>query len=161
MKILYMYHEYGGRRKLYGEMLKHQGHEVHYFHVNGKSKPNQFSVKHIKKVNPDVLFLLSPFYVSKKVITDECLEYVKTKGIILTTLNTLNTQVEYPETLDVWKLFDVLFIHNAEFNNYLNEQSLQSFYIPLAYYPDQYYRKSVQRDLEVSFYGQSTNHCSS
>ena len=63
MHILYIYKEYMDRRRRYGEEMAKLGHKVSYVSVKDKKTPNQIGKKVIKKYNPDIVWLLSPFYV--------------------------------------------------------------------------------------------------
>ena len=65
MRILYIYNEYGERRKLYGKIMEKLGHKVSYFCIRNKLKKNQVNIKHIKNAKPDphvnrVIRIISP-----------------------------------------------------------------------------------------------------
>ena len=153
MKILYLHHEYGGRYERYGEVMTQFGHEVDYIPITSKIKPNQVFVKHIQESNPDLIWLLSPFYISHKVITDDALDYIKSKKIPIAIYSTLNTQIPYPETIDIWKQMDFIFANNKSMAEHFQEQGLNSHYVPLACYLDQYYPVDKEKKWNVSFMG--------
>lgn len=153
MRILYIYKEYKDRRSRYAQVMELLGNTVKAIRLTDKKEPGQVHIKDIKEHDPDLLFLLSPFYIANKVITDEAVDYCKARDIPIVCYSTFNTQVPYPEWEDTWKKFDIFFAQNRQLHNYLKSIGVESFYMPLAFYPDQYYPTYVDRDIPVSFMG--------
>lgn len=152
-KVLYIYHEYGGRRKRYGKEISRLGHDVQYEHVKNKKK-GKVRKSVFEKSKPDLVWLLSPFYVVHNVIGQDSIEYLKSKGIPICCYSTFGTQSPYDQWLPVWKTFDYLFVHHLGFARYLQTQGLSSaHYMPVGFYPDLYYPKSIQKSISVSFMG--------
>ena len=154
MRILFIYKEYGGRRKLYGQMMKNLGHQVSYFAITNKLKSNQVRIKHIKEAKPDLVWVLSPFYIAYKCISKDAMGYIKKCRIPISLYGTFNVVVPYPSWIEeVWKQIDFLFVHHAAFDQYLKKNGLNSYYIPLGFYPSQYFKCSSEKTLDVSFMG--------
>lgn len=153
MKVLYIHHEYRNRRARYADEMRKLGHEVLTITVKGKTVPSQIAYKHIKKRNPDLIFLLSPFYISKGVITPQAIDYIKSKKIPLAVYSTLDTQTAYIEQDHVWKHFDFFFCQNELMTRYLQDIGVNAHYIPMGFYPDQYPPKRSRKDINVSFMG--------
>jgi len=155
MKILYIYRDYMGRRKKYGEMMEICGHKVKYLNILEKKIKNQIRAEHIKKYQPDIVWAYTPSYIQHKVISDDALGYMKQKNILLVMYNTYFPDFSYTETLDVWRKIDYLFIHDKDMHNFLKKNNLNSYYVPLAFYPEQYYKTSSKKKYDVSFMGRS------
>ena len=153
MHILYIYKEYMGRKKRYGEEMRKVGHKVSFVNIRNKKIPNQIGVNVIKKTAPDIVWLLSPFYVQHNVISKEAVEYIKKKDIPLITCSTFNTQVPYVENNYVWKQFDFFFVRNKAFCDYLKSIGVNAYYIPMGFYKDQYYPINRKKDINISFAG--------
>ena len=154
MKILYIYRDYKGRRKDYGKMMVKCGHEVKYLSILEKKIKNQVSKKYIKKHNPDIIWILIPFYIQYRVISDEAMEYIKSKKIPIVMYCTFNPSVPYPDMMDTWKKIDFLFLQNKEICEFLKKKNLNAHHFPLAFYPNQYYRTvSSSKKYDVSFMG--------
>ena len=153
MKILYIYRDYKGRRKKYGEMMEKCGHEVKYLQILEKKIKNQVHVENIKKANPDVVWILTPFYVQYKVLSDETISYLKDKKIPLIMYCTYNPDIPYTDAMHVWRKIDYLFLQNYEMTEFLKKQKLNAYYIPLAFYKDQYYKTTSKKKYDISFMG--------
>ena len=153
MVILYVYREYGNRRKKYGSVMSNLGHNVKYLKLKNKSTPNQVNIREARKFNPDLVFMLSPFYIAYNCISPEVIEHFKNKNVPLVVYSTFNTQVPYTEWMDVWKKFDFLFLHNMACCEYLRMQGLQVHYMPLGFHPDQYFKVVKTKKIDVSFVG--------
>lgn len=156
MKILYIFKEYKDRRARYADIIRSFGHNVDIIEINNKKEAGQITEKDIKKHNPDMLFLLSPFYIALGVITKDAIAYCKNKNILIICYSTLNTQVPYYEWIHVWKKFDVFFAQNIHLHKYLLSISVNSYYLPLGFHPDQYYLVSNSQNIKnipVSFMG--------
>jgi len=150
MKILYVYSDYRRRRGEYGKVMSRLGHKVSYLDVN-KNTANALKPKHIKRVKPDVLWLLNPFYVKKN---REAIAYARKKGIPIVVYGTLNPQTPFPDWLEHWKKVDFLFVHNMELCNYLKSQGLNAWFMPIGFYPDMYFKSSrLQQNIDASFCG--------
>ena len=144
-----------GRRKKYGEMMEVCGHKVKYLNILEKKIKNQIRAEHIKKYQPDIVWAYTPSYIQHKVISDDALGYMKQKNILLVMYNTYFPDFSYTETLDVWRKIDYLFIHDKDMHNFLKKNNLNSYYVPLAFYPEQYYKTSSKKKYDVSFMGRS------
>jgi len=153
MKILYIYRDYKGRRKKYGEMMKRCGHKVFYLRILEKKIKNQVNIKDIKKVNPDIVWILTPFYIQYDVLSKDTVEYLKLNKIPIVMYCTFNPDVPYVETMDVWKKIDYLFLQNKDMVDFLKKKNLNAYYFPLAFYPDQYYKTSGNKKYDISFMG--------
>jgi len=152
MRILYIYHIYRNRKKKYGDDMAKLGHKVFFIRVEGKSKPNQVNKEVIKKYEPDIVWILSPFYIQNNVISKETVEIIKQKNILLVVCSTFNTQIAYNEMDSLWKVFDFFFVRNKEFCNYLKGIGVNAYYIPIGFYPNYY---PIKRDkiMKISFAG--------
>ena len=89
MRILYIYRDYKGRRKLYGKMMERCGNKVDYLLILEKKVKNQVKISHIKKYKPDIVWLYTPFYLSHKVVADETVAYLKRKKIPIAIYSTI------------------------------------------------------------------------
>ena len=154
MKILYVYRDYKGRRKLYGSMMTQCGNEVFYLQILEKKIPNQIKIKDIKKYNPDVVWLYTPYYLWKKVISDDTVEYLKIKKIKLISYCHLIPDLSHNEQIGIYNNFDFLFIHCKKANMFFKKNGINSFYSPLGFYPTQYFKTlSKNKKYDVSFMG--------
>ena len=153
MNVLYIYHEYGGRRKAYGYEIAKCGHTVSFLKIDGKTNPDQVTLKKIKSYKPDLVWLLSPHYLQFKVIQDDAYDYLKRKKIPIVLYSTLFTNVPYTEMMNLWKKFDFLFVHNRPFNDHLNKKGLKSWYMPVAFYPEHYFYCNQTKKIDVAFMG--------
>ncbi len=154
MKILYIYRDYKGRRKLYGDMMRQCGADVFYMKILEKKIPGQVSVNHIKKYNPDIVWLYTPYYLWKKVVPDKTVNYLKSKNIKLISYCHLIPDLSYEEQVDIYNKLDFLFIHSKKANIFFRKNGLNSFYSPLGFYPEQYYKtNSTKKKYDVSFMG--------
>jgi len=153
MKILYIYRDYKGRRKKYGEMMEKCGHKVFYLQILEKKIKNQVHIKDIKKVNPDIVWILTSFYIQYKVLSDETMSYLKSNKIPVIMYCTYNPDIPYHNTMEVWEKIDYLFLQNKEMVDFLKGKGLNAYYIPLGFYPDQYYKSKKEYKYDVSFMG--------
>jgi len=159
MKILYVYNDYGGRRKIYGEIMKEFGHDVKYMEALHKRESDIIKLDKIRNINPDIIFVRTPYYVSHKGISDDTMDYIKSKKIPLVLYSTIIPQVPYTEQLNIWEKFDVLFIINKELCNFLQKNKLNAHYIPLAFHPSQYYKTISNKKYDISFMGSALKRC--
>lgn len=151
MKILYIYRDYKGRRKKYGEMMASCGHEVKYLQILEKKIANQVHISHIKKHNPDVVWVYTPYYISCNVISRETMDYIKSKKISVVMYSTVDPEHSYKDQMEVWSKIDFLFLHYKPMYEYLKGKGLNAFYSPLGFYPDQYYKTQSSKKYDVSF----------
>jgi len=138
-----------GRRKRYGREMQRCGHEVIYQYVD-KNKRNGISIKNIKKYKPDIVWFPNPYYVRKNKIA---IEYIRSKKIPIAMYGTLATGTPFTDWMHIWNKIDILFIQNKECCNYLKGQGLNAHYMPLAFYPDMYYRSIEPSKFDVTFCG--------
>jgi len=103
---LYIYRDYRGRRKRYGNEMKKLGHEVIFYEVN-KNKRNGISISKIKKYKPDLVWLLNPYYVRKN---KDAIEYIRDKKIPIVMYGTLSPQTPYDSWMHIWDKIDFLFV---------------------------------------------------
>ncbi len=153
MKILYIYKEYFGRRGRYAKSMQELGHKTATIELKSKIQKNQVSLSDIAKTNPDIIFLLSPFYLSHDVISQEAQQYAKEKKIPFAVISTFRTNLPYNDCRDIWHKFDYCFLHNQEMSLYLRDQGINAYYSPLGYYPDQYFPIKRHKRYDVSFIG--------
>ena len=158
MKILYIYRDYKGRRKKYGEMMAICGHNVTYMEIREKKIPDQIKIKHIKKHNPDIVWIYTPYYISRNVISKETIDYLHLKKIPIVLYSTIDPERPWKDDIHVWKEIDYLFIHYKPLANYLRECGLNSYYMPLGFYPDKYYKIKLNKIYDISFMGNSLNY---
>ena len=154
MKILYIYNDYFGRIKSYGSMMSRLGHKVIYYEVRDKTKSGSISVKLIKKYNPDILWLYSPFYAA---CNKESMRYCRDKGIKKIIYGTFNVNIPYPKWLWVWKRIDFLFMHNKQCVEYMKSEGLNAHYMPLGFYPSMYKHSGIRKKINISFCGRAQN----
>jgi spore maturation protein CgeB len=129
------------------------GHKVTLLFVKDKKLPNQITLDQVKTTKPDLLFLLSPFYVDKNVITAEAISWAKNSGVPIVCYSTLNTQVPYTEMNSTWRKFDLFFCQHYQMTQYLKSIGVDAHFMPLGFYPDQYYPENNTRMINVSFMG--------
>lgn len=129
-------------------------HDVFCIETKGKIKKNQINEDMIKKHNPNIVWLLSPFYVQNEVISKCTISYLKQKQIPIVCYSTFNTQIPYNKQDDLWKVFDFFFAQNIDFYNHLRKINVNAYYIPLGFYPDQYYYiQETTKKIQISFSG--------
>lgn len=156
MRILYIYREYKDRRKLYGQMMENLGHRVTYLCVPHKTKANQVSINQIKKAKPDLIWLLSSFTIEYSGINRETMKYIKSKKIPIVVYGTMDTSLPYMDLLDkVWKKVDFAFVQFKQMALELKAAGVNAYYMPLAFYPTQYYKRRKAKDINISFAGNS------
>jgi len=153
MKILYIYRDYKGRRKKYGEMMEKCGHKVVYLNILEKKIKNQVGISYIKKKNPDMVWVYTPYYISHRVISDETINYIRDKKIPIVMYSTIDPEKPYTEDLDTWKKMDFLFLHYKPMCKFLKEKGLNAYYMPLGFYPDQYFKTILNKKYDISFMG--------
>jgi|19_taG_2_1085344.scaffolds.fasta_scaffold07759_2 hypothetical protein len=149
MRILFVYWDYKSRRKPYGSMMEECGHKVIYC-KSPKMKKNGLTIKAIKKAKPDVLWLLNPFYVDNN---KKAIEYARDKKIPIIMYGTVNPSVPWNEWMTVWNKIDFLFIHHKACSKFLSKQGLNSYYMPIGFYPHMYNKRSSSKSYDVSFCG--------
>jgi len=130
------------------------GAKVSYIRINEKKIPNQIKVKDIKAHNPDVIWILTPFYILYNVIPRETLDYVRSRKIKIISYTHVMPSVPYFQQLDVYGKIDILFIHCKEANIFFNKHKINSFYVPLGFYPHQYFKTiSEKKKYDITFMG--------
>jgi spore maturation protein CgeB len=154
MKILYIYRDYKGRRKLYGDMMTKCGQNVSYMKIIEKKIPNQVKIKDIKKYNPDIVWLYTPYYLWYKVVPDETVDYLKSKNIKLISYCHLIPDLSLEKQSKIYSKLDFLFVHCKEADIFFKTTGINSFYSPLGFYPHQYFKTiSKYKKYDVSFMG--------
>jgi spore maturation protein CgeB len=135
--------------------MRKLGHHVDLVFIADKKAPDQVTVNILQHTKPDMLFLLSPFYVSNGAVPLDVIEYAKTKSIPIVCYSTLNTQVPFDEMNETWKQFDVFFAQNMSLADYLKDIGVDAHFMPLGFYPDQYYPNHPPRkqNIDISFMG--------
>ena len=133
--------------------MKKCGHEVFYLNILEKKIKNQVHINHIKKYKPDMVWVLSPFYIQYNVLSKETMSYLKINNVSVAMYCTYNPDVPYVESMSTWKQIDYLFLQNKEMADFLKGKGLNSHYIPLGFYPCQYYKTSYKKKYDISFMG--------
>lgn len=149
MNILYFYHEYGGRRKKYGEIMEAMGHKVKYYEIKNKTKKGKVPIKNLDGI--ELIWTLSTFYNYYDVIDREFIEEGKRRGILFATYTTINTAVPLWEWKKSYEPYDYVFLQNKEIVKRINQPKV--IYVPLGFYPDQYYPEEKENKYPVSFMG--------
>ena len=152
MKILYIYNDYGARRKIYGQIMSDLGCDVRYKRVLHKREINTIKIKHIKQHSPDVLFIRTPYNISHG-MNEEIFNYLKKNKIILMIYSTINPSISYSEQLKMWKKTDVAFVIDRSFCNFLQKNNVNAHYLPIAFHPSQYYKTVKKEKYDISFMG--------
>lgn len=160
MKILYIYRDYKGRRKKYGEMMEKCGHNVKYLQILEKKIKNQVNIKYIKNIKPDMIWIYTSYYISRKVISDETINYIKSKNILISMYATIDPEIPYIDEIEMWKKIDFLFVQYKPLCDFLRKNNLNAYYIPLGFYPDQYYKTVKEKKYDVTFMGSSQTYLS-
>jgi hypothetical protein len=160
-KILYVYREYHDRRRAYGDVLRSIGYDVMFLRVAKKKQPDQVAASTIKAARPDLIWLSQPSYVAYNGISSEALDYIKSAKIPLISYCTFATDVPYTEWMHVWRMFDFIFPHNIEMHQFLVQNGINSTYMPVGFYPNQYYKYIVPKSIPISFMGNYHSHSSS
>lgn len=139
------------RRKKYGEMMESCGHVVTYLEIKNKHKKDIISIKKLEK-RYDLIWLQNISYIrnNKKFI-----DYARSTGIPVVVYYTFNPQESYKdlEWIKTWKRIDYFFVHNKIFSDFLKSIGVNAYYMPLGFYPDQYYKASMDKKFDVSFCG--------
>ncbi len=154
MRILYVYREYGGRRRAYGRIMSDLGHIVKYVRIRSKFKPNQIRKKHIVNKSPDIVWLLQPSFLINKILDPDALQFMRSKGVLLVTYGTFPTETCYTSLLKYWKKFDFLFVHNLKHHKWLSSKGVKSYYMPIGFHTGQYPQLTCNyQPYDVSFMG--------
>jgi len=153
MRILYIYRDYKGRRKMYGNMMEKCGHTVKYLRILEKKIKNQVNVIDIKRYNPDLVWILTPFYVHYKVLSNETIDYLKRKSIPIAMYCTYIPDFPYSDMMETWGKIDYLFLQDKDMADFLRNKGLNSHYFPLAFYPEQYTKIKKTKKYDVTFMG--------
>lgn len=149
MNILYLYHEYGKRRKKYGEVMNSLGHNVKYFKVKSKLKNQKIPVRMLNGI--DLVWALSTFYNYSGLIDENFISTVNKRRILLVTYTTINMKVPLQDWAETFRIYDYIFLHNKEIVKRLNNKKI--IYMPIGYHPDQYYPLRKKLKYEISFMG--------
>lgn len=151
MKILYIGTEYMDRRLKYAEMMMNLGHDVHILPLSKKTTADEAIIKHITQIQPDLVFLR---FIETFKCNPLAQEYLISQGIptmLYATYQPAFHYEEYDETVD---RIDFPFLHNLDHVEYLTEKGINAFYMPVGFYPEQYFDMSdVRKDIPVSFAG--------
>ena len=123
MRILYVYKDYFGRRKLYGKYLEQCGHKVIYLEKKHKTEKNIITIDEIKKAKPDLIWFLSPFYVK---YNPNAMEYIHSKKIPITFYHGCGGRFPYTDWIEVWKQFSIVFPVAYDLHEYFLENSINS-----------------------------------
>lgn len=83
MNILYLYHEYGNRRKKYGEIMEYLGNNVKYYNIQRKIKGKCIPIHTLNGI--DLVWTLSTFYNYHGIMDEEFISTIKKRGILLAT----------------------------------------------------------------------------
>jgi hypothetical protein len=150
MRILYIYKDYFGRRKLYGKYLSQCGHKVIYLEKKHKGIKNQITINEIKKAAPDLIWFLSPYYVKYNPIV---MEYIHSKKIPITFYHGVGGRFPYTDWADVWKQFAIAFPVAYDLHEYFLENGINSYYMPFGFHPNQYFKCIKNKKYNVSFAG--------
>ena len=154
MKILYIYRDYKGRRKKYDEMMTRCGHDVKYKLILEKKIPNQITSKDIKKYSPDIVWLYTTYYLWKKVISQDAIDYCKKKGIRIVSYSHVLQDLALKDQISIYSKLDYLFMPCRSADEFFRSNGVNSFYVPLGFYPDQYFKTtSHKKKYDVSFMG--------
>ena len=151
MKILYIYKDYMKRRKRYGEMMESCGSSVKYLEVKDKHKKNNIFFNCIKD-KPDAIWFQNAAYIKNNI---NFVDYAKSLNIKIISYYTFDPQESYADFqwMEVWKRIDYFFVHNKDFYEFLKENGIISYYMPLGFYPDQYCKTIENKIYDISFCG--------
>jgi glycosyltransferase involved in cell wall biosynthesis len=152
MKILFAYHEYYNRHRKFVDIVRSLGHEVKGLALKNKRIPGQININHVKE-GFDLVWLLSPSYVLRKVITDEALNFTKRNNTPIAIYATYLTGIPYVDMMSTWEKIDFCFVMNKELANFLSEKGLGGYYVPMGFHPDQYYPVEIPKKHDISFMG--------
>ncbi len=150
MRILYIYKDYFGRRKIYGKYLKELGHKVIYLEKKHKQIKNQIIVKEIKDANPDLIWFLSPFYVEYNPVA---MEYIHSKKIPIVFYHGVSGRFPYTDWIDIWKQFSIIFSVEKDLHEYLLKERIRSYHVPFGFHPNQYFKTIKTKKYNISFAG--------
>jgi len=150
MRILYIYKDYFGRRKVYGKYLKENGHKIIYLEKKHKQIKDQITVKEIKDANPDLIWLLSPFYIKYNPIA---MEYIHSKKIPIVFYHGVGGRFPYTDWIDVWKQFSIIFSVPYDLHEYLLKNRINSYHMPFGFHPNQYFKSKGNKKYNISFAG--------
>jgi spore maturation protein CgeB len=157
MNILYFYNDYQNRRKLYGNMMIKNGHDVKYICMDKnkfhKNDSNKISIQFIKKYKSNIIWLQNLSYLRSQLFSQETLKYLKSNHIPIVVYGTLNTDISYENCLELWKQVDFLFVHSYNLYNFLIKHHPNVYYMPVGFYPDQYNLCLSKQKLDISFCG--------
>lgn len=154
MNILYLYHEYGNRRKKYGKIMKSLGHNVKYFEIKNKSKKQEIPLSILNGI--DLVWTCSTYYNYYGTIEENFIDLIKKRHILLVTYTTISTTIPLQEWTKTYDIYDYVFLHNKEIVKKLNSKKIK--YMPIGYYPDQYYPLSKKLKCDISFMGNPQTH---
>jgi hypothetical protein len=151
MRILYIYKDYKKRRKSYGKMMERCGHKVIYLEVKKKQEKNQIKIDQLKKNNYDLVWIFNPAYVANN---KEAIDYIRSQKKPIVMYNTYSPAISYLDWMSVWNKIDYLFVHNIDFYKFLKDKKLNAYYMPIGFYPEQYYKSiAPKKKYNVTFCG--------
>jgi len=161
MNIIYLYHNYYKRRALYADIMRKLGHNVYAIDVGNKmhsKKKDHLPIKLIKKIKPDIIWLLSPFYIANGIISEEKIQYLKDNNIFISVYGCFDVETPYTEWIDsVWKKIDFLFLDSLICARDLKKRGIDAHFVPLGFHTGQYYyfRGNCKKKIDFSFMGSS------
>ena len=140
------------RRKGYGDMMSRCGHDVDYFEIWKKDHKNKLKPEHIKQMNPDIVWFFNPIYIRNN---PQAVDVIRARKIPIVLYNTYMPNEPYEQSMDIWEKIDFLFVHNLELHEFLVGKGIDAHYMPIGFYPYQYFTGGVELDnkYDVSFCG--------
>jgi len=133
-------------------MLSKLGHNVIWKTVISKNKKRTISKKFIDSVKPDLIWFSNPFLVESN---KKAIDYARNKKIKTVVYSSFHVGIPYTSWGAVWKRIDYIFIHHTGCVNWLKSHGYNGYFMPLAFYPNQYYKTSLGKKYDVSFCGNS------
>lgn len=149
MKILFVVGDYYERRRKYGEVMRELGHDVSIVSID-KKKKKRISAKYFNGI--DLIWALKYDYVEHGIIPPQ-------ENIPLIAMHTCGKGRTLKNTVKILKPYDIVFENNEDFADRLNEiEGREKFYyIPLGFYPEQYYPLDRKPKIDASFMGSKMN----
>ncbi len=142
MKILYVFREYKDRRKRYGYELRKLGHEVKFLDMK---KHNKVTEKDIDGV--DIVWLLKAMFIKDRV-SPSLLKVIRKRSIPIVMYNCIATSLTIPDLKEVFDMYDYAFLTSQYFAD-----KLETRYMPLGFYKEDYYPEDMERTVDMSFAG--------
>ena len=130
--------------------MEEQGATVKYLEIVNKRKKNQLPLKLLDKKSFDFIWFQKATFIKDNPLF---VRYIKEKNIPIVLYNTYSPGTPYTEEMELWSKIDFLFVHNKEFYKFLKKNSFNAHYVPVGFYPEQYYKTINKKKFEVSFCG--------